>query len=107
MYSSPGLADVDHVDSIWTSLPQVWLHVDLQVLGADVTLSREQHLNVLRGGIEDGGEIVGRHVRGPDLCKRVMSRRPPLCGGVVVRYRTRIRRMFVRETNVISVHTLA
>jgi hypothetical protein len=28
----PGLADVDHVDSIRTSLPQIWLHVNLQVL---------------------------------------------------------------------------
>ena len=28
----PGLANVDHVDSIWASLPEVWLHVDLEVL---------------------------------------------------------------------------
>ncbi len=28
----PGFADVDHVDSIRTSLPQIWFHVNLQVL---------------------------------------------------------------------------
>lgn len=34
----PGLPNVDDVDSIWAGFPEVWLHVDLQVLGADMTL---------------------------------------------------------------------
>lgn len=29
----PRLANVDHIDSVWTSFPQVRLHVNLQVLG--------------------------------------------------------------------------
>lgn len=57
----PGLADVDNVHTISTSLPEVRLHVQLEVLAAQVALSCEQHLNVLRRGIEDGGEVSGRH----------------------------------------------
>lgn len=28
-WSLPSLADVDHIDAIWASLPQVWVHMDL------------------------------------------------------------------------------
>lgn len=61
----PGLANVDHVDSVWASLPEVWLHVDLEVLRAEVALSCEEHLNVLVGGIEACWEVVWRHL---DVC---------------------------------------
>ena len=37
----PGLANVDHVDPIWTSLPEVRLHVNLQVLGSKMALCCE------------------------------------------------------------------
>ena len=36
--------------------------MDLKILGAQMALSCEQHLDVLRRSIEDGGEITGRHV---------------------------------------------
>jgi hypothetical protein len=58
----PGLANVDHVDSIGASLPQVGLHVNLEVFCANVALGGQEHLDVLRCGIEDGGEFVGSHV---------------------------------------------
>lgn len=61
---APGLANVDHVDTVGTSLPQVRLHVDLEVLGAEVGLSCEKHLNVLAGGVHGGREVGGRHVVG-------------------------------------------
>lgn len=35
----PGFANVDHIDAIWTGLPEVWLHVHLHVLGTNVALS--------------------------------------------------------------------
>ena len=38
--------------------------MDLEVLGAKVTLSCEQHLNVLGCRIEDWGEARGRHFGG-------------------------------------------
>ena len=60
----PGLANVDHIDTIGTGLPQVRVHVHLQVLGANVALGGQQVLNVLRGGSEAGGEVVGRHRSG-------------------------------------------
>jgi len=63
VYLSPSLADVDDVDTIWSSLPKVRLHVDLQILRADMALSCEQHLHVLRGSIEYGWKVVGRHLR--------------------------------------------
>lgn len=53
----PGLADIDHVEAVWTGLPEVGLHMDLQVFGADVALSCDEHLNVLGGCIKDWGEI--------------------------------------------------
>ena len=36
--------------------------MDLEVLGAKVALSCKKHLNVLGGGIEDRGEVVGCHL---------------------------------------------
>lgn len=57
----PGLANVDHVDTVRASLPDVRLHVHLEVLGAQVALSCKQHLNVLGGGIEDRGQVGGSH----------------------------------------------
>jgi hypothetical protein len=67
LYSSlslPGLANVDHVDSVRTSLPQIRLHMNLQVLRSHVALCREEHFNVLRGWVEDGRKVCGRHCRG-------------------------------------------
>lgn len=81
----PGLADVDDVDTISTveaplaieavagacentmsrvsipSLPQVRVHVNLQVLGAEVGLGSQEQLNVLAGGVENAGQVSGRH----------------------------------------------
>jgi hypothetical protein len=57
----PSLADVDDVDTIWTSLPEVRLHVNLQVLGANVSLSLDHHFDVLLGWVESRGEIARRH----------------------------------------------
>lgn len=48
----PGLSDVDNVDAIWTCLPDIWLHVSLQVLGTEMRLSGQEVLNVLAGSIE-------------------------------------------------------
>ena len=59
---SPGLADVDDVHAILASLPEVGLHVNLEVLAAEVGLSSQEHLNVLAGGVEDGREVSGRHL---------------------------------------------
>jgi len=65
----PSLADVDHVDAVGPGLPQVWLHVHLQVLAADVALRGQQHLNVLRRGVEGRGELLcGGHLRGCCRC---------------------------------------
>ena len=58
----PGLADVDNVNTIWSGLPEVWLHVNLQVLGSEVALSCEEHLNVLGGSIENGWELGWCHL---------------------------------------------
>lgn len=57
----PGLANVDNVDTIWASLPEVWLHVHLEVLGTEVALGSEEHLNVLRGGVESRWEVGRGH----------------------------------------------
>ena len=35
---SPSFPNIDHVDSIGAGLPEVWLHVNLQILRANVTL---------------------------------------------------------------------
>ena len=81
----PSLANVDDVDSIRPGLPQVWLHVHLQVLAADVALGSQEHLDILRGGIECGGEVVGSHSCGCVRAKecaggRKKSRVPTMFG---------------------------
>jgi hypothetical protein len=57
----PGLANVDHVDTVGPGLPQVGLHVHLEVLCAEMALRSQEHLNVLLAGVEDGGEVAGGH----------------------------------------------
>ncbi len=57
----PGLSYVDNVDAIRASLPEVRVHVNLEVLGADVALRRQEHLDVLARGVENGGKIGRRH----------------------------------------------
>lgn len=51
----PCLSDVDHIDPIWAGLPEIWLHMDLEILRAEMTLSCKQHLDILGGSIENGG----------------------------------------------------
>ena len=58
----PGLANVDNIDSIRASLPQVGFHVNLQVLGSEVALSCKEHLNVLGGRIEDRRKVGWGHL---------------------------------------------
>lgn len=58
----PGLANVQDVDTVGAELPEVRLHVHLKVLGTEVALSGEEHLNVLRGGVENRGELGRGHV---------------------------------------------
>jgi hypothetical protein len=57
----PSLANIDDIDTVGTSLPEVRLHVHLEVLGTQVALSSEQLLNVLLGGVEDGRKLRGGH----------------------------------------------
>ncbi len=60
----PGLANVDDIDSIRAGLPEVRFHVNLQVLASKVSSTGEQHLNVLRRGIEDRGKLGRSHLCG-------------------------------------------
>lgn len=57
----PGLANVDDIDTVGTSLPEVRLHVNLKILGAEMGLRGQEHLDVLAGRVEDGGEVSGSH----------------------------------------------
>lgn len=66
----PGLANVDDIDAVWASLPEVGLHVDLEVLAANVALGGQQHLDVLSSGVERRGEVLGGHLRG---CRYVVA----------------------------------
>jgi hypothetical protein len=43
------LANIDHIDTIRPGLPQVRLHVHLEVLRAEMALRCEQHLDILVG----------------------------------------------------------
>ena len=52
--------------------------MSLHVLGAQMTLSGKQHLNVLRGGIEDRWEVIGCHL------DRLDTRRMARYQGMVV-----------------------
>ena len=58
----PGLAKIDYVYAIGTSLPFVWVHVHLKILGAQMALGRQKHLNILRSRIENGGKVRRRHL---------------------------------------------
>jgi hypothetical protein len=58
----PGLANVQDVDSVGASLPEVRLHVHLHVLGTKVALGAQEHLNVLAGGVERGGKVLSGHL---------------------------------------------
>jgi hypothetical protein len=58
----PGLANVDDIDSVGARLPQVRLHVHLEVLGSQVALGSQEHLDVLGRGIENRGEVRGSHL---------------------------------------------
>lgn len=73
----PGLANVDHVDPIGTCLPEIGFHVHLEIFRAQVALGGEEHLNVLRGGIEHRRNLIGRHI-----CNFGPSRRPGETKGV-------------------------
>jgi hypothetical protein len=57
----PGLANVQDVDTVGAELPEIGLHVHLKVLGTKVALSSKEHLNVLRGRVENRGELGGGH----------------------------------------------
>jgi anionic cell wall polymer biosynthesis LytR-Cps2A-Psr (LCP) family protein len=58
----PGLANVQDVDTVGAELPEVRLHVHLKVLRTKVALSGKEHLNVLRGRVENRGELGRGHV---------------------------------------------
>lgn len=62
--SLPSLANIDHVDAVLASLPQVRLHVNLQVLATQVRLGSEEHLNVMAGGVERRGQVGRGHLDG-------------------------------------------
>lgn len=51
-----------HQLTIGSSLVDVRLHGLVAVLGTEVALSGEEELDVLLGGLEGGGELVGGHV---------------------------------------------
>lgn len=76
----PGLANVDDIDAVWASLPQVWLHVDLEVLCANVALGGQEHLNVLSSGVERRWKVLSGHLRGGWVVKeRRWSKRCRSC----------------------------
>jgi hypothetical protein len=60
----PGLSNVDNIDSVRASLPEVRVHVNLQVLGSEMALSAQEHLNILRSSIEDWWEVGRSHLCG-------------------------------------------
>ena len=68
--SVPSLANVKDIDTVGAGFPEVRVHVNLEILGADVALSCEEQLNVLARRIENGGQICGRHLDRSDLRRR-------------------------------------
>jgi hypothetical protein len=58
----PGLANVDDIDSVRASLPEVRFHVNLQVLGPEVSARGQEHLDILRCSIENGGKVGRSHL---------------------------------------------
>ena len=63
-FTIPSLGDIDNVNTIRPCLPQVRLHVCLEVLAADVALRGEKHFDVVRGGVKHRREVGGSHLRG-------------------------------------------
>jgi hypothetical protein len=53
--------------------------VHLEVLAAEVALGSQEHLNVLLGGVENGGKVAGSHVDGLALYKLVCMRKLSCC----------------------------
>ena len=70
---SPSFGKIDNIDAIRSSLPQVRVHVNLQVLASYMTLCRKEVLDVLRSRIEYCGQI-GRstHVRDRECFWRIL-----------------------------------
>jgi hypothetical protein len=68
---SPGLSNIDHVYAIGASLPEIRVHVDLEILGSNVTLRCKQLLDIVGGRVEDRRQLTcGRHLdRVRDLFK--------------------------------------
>lgn len=60
----PGLSNVDNVDSVLSSFEDVWSHLGVGVLGTDVGLSGQEHLDGLLVGIERGRQFRSRHIDG-------------------------------------------
>lgn len=58
----PGLADVDDIDTVGAGLPEVGLHVNLEVLRAEMALGGQEHLDVLRRRVHSSGQIRRRHL---------------------------------------------
>ena len=54
----------------------------LQVLAADVALRGEEHLDILRGGVEDGREVGGGHLRGVVGRRECRMSKGCGCGGI-------------------------
>lgn len=59
---SPGLANVDHVDTVRASLVDVRLHVHLDVLCTEVALGGEEHLDIVGGSVEASGKVGRGHL---------------------------------------------
>ena len=59
--NSPGLANIDNINTVRSSLPQIWLHMDLEVLATKVTLCSQKIFDVLRCWIEYGWKITRSH----------------------------------------------
>lgn len=60
--SVPSLADVDHINAVRPGLPDIRLHVRLQILAAKMALCTQQHLNILCRSIEHRREVVWGHL---------------------------------------------
>ena len=50
---SPSLPNIEDIDTVSTGLPQVRLHVNLEILVAKMALRSQEHFNVLAGGVEN------------------------------------------------------
>ena len=70
-FDIPGLGYVDEVNAVWSCLPQVWFHMHLEVLAANMGLRSQQVLDILGGRVEDGGEVC----RGTHDCEMRLENR--------------------------------